>query len=55
MDWESPFRRELRHFHECITKGITPRSPVESAREDISLIIDIARCYLAGGPIDRKI
>ena len=46
MDWENPFRRELRHFHECITEGATPRSPVASARDDIALIIDIVKAYM---------
>ena len=46
MDWESPFRRELRHFHECIVTGKESRSPVASARDDIALIIDITKNYL---------
>ena len=53
MSWESPFRRELRHFHDCIVSGATPVSPVSSAREDISLIIDIVRAYADGSPIRR--
>lgn len=43
LDWEIPFRRELRHFHECITSGVAPRSPVSDARHDIALIIDIVK------------
>ena len=39
--WESPFVREVRHFHECITSGTPPRTSVESARDDIALIIDM--------------
>lgn len=53
MDWESPFRRELRHFHDCITRGVECRSPVSQAREDISLIVDIIKAYTSGGPIQR--
>ena len=53
MDWESPFRRELRHFHECITEGVECRSPVSAARDDVSLIIDIARAHINGGPISK--
>ena len=53
MDWESPFRRELRHFHECIAAGVECRSPVSDARDDISLIIDIARSYISGGQVRR--
>ncbi len=54
MEWESPFRRELRHFHECIADGIECRSPVSDAREDISLIIDITRAHTTGGAILRS-
>lgn len=55
MDWESPFRRELRHFHDCIANGVTSRSPVASARDDISLIIDITKAYVAGSPVIRSV
>lgn len=47
IDWENPFRRELTHFHSCITGGRTCRTPVEDARQDVALIIDIVRRYLA--------
>jgi predicted dehydrogenase len=47
IEWESAFRRELRHFHDCIRDGAECRTPVESARNDISLIIDVVRHYLA--------
>ena len=53
LDWENPFRRELRHFHKCITEGETPRAPASSARDDVALIIDIVRAYLSGGPVAR--
>jgi predicted dehydrogenase len=53
LDWESPFRRELRRFHRCIATGETPRSPVASARDDIALIIDITKAYVQGGPVAR--
>ncbi len=46
LEWESPFRRELRHFHECITTGCRPRSPIGEVGADISLIIDIVKAYL---------
>jgi predicted dehydrogenase len=41
--WESAFSRELRHFHECITRGAECRTPVSDARDDIALIIAITR------------
>ncbi len=43
--WESPFVRELRHFHACITEGATPRTPLAEAGHDIALIIDIIGAY----------
>jgi predicted dehydrogenase len=48
IDWETAFKRELRHFHDCIVNGAPCRTPVESARDDISLIIDIIGCYMGG-------
>lgn len=53
IDWESAFSREMRHFHDCIRKGVTCRTPVESARDDIALIIDIIKCYQSGAPVVR--
>lgn len=47
IDWESAFMREMRHFHACITEGIPCRTPVESARDDIGLIIEIVKAYIA--------
>ena len=47
IDWESAFSRELRHFYDCIRNGATCRTPVESARDDIGLIIDVVKHYLA--------
>jgi predicted dehydrogenase len=45
VDWESAFSRELRHFHQCIVEGTPCRTPLEEARQDISLIIDIVKAY----------
>ena len=46
IEWESAFVRELRHFHACITAGETCYTSLESARNDIALIIDIVKCYV---------
>ena len=48
MDWESPFRRELRHFHDCIVNGKTPRSPLIEAGQDVALVIDIVKAFWMG-------
>lgn len=45
VSWESAFSRELRHFHECITRGMPTRTSIASARDDIALIIEIIACY----------
>ena len=47
IEWENPFRRELTHFHRCITDGDKCRTPVVDARQDVALIIDIVQRYLA--------
>ena len=44
--WESAFVRELRHFHTCITENKKPRTPLDEARHDIALVIDIIKAYL---------
>lgn len=46
IDWESPFVRELKHFHRCIVEGIPNRTPLVDARQDIALIIQIIERYL---------
>ena len=46
VEWESAFVRELRHFHACITEDETCYTSLESARNDIALIIDIVKCYV---------
>ncbi len=44
--WDSPFVRELRHFHACIRSGADPHTPLSAARHDVALIADIVRTYL---------
>lgn len=51
VEWESAFVRELRHFHACIAENETCYTSLESARNDISLIIDIVRCYVQQKPV----
>ncbi len=54
IEWESAFMRELRHFHACITEGEPCYTSLESARNDIALIIDIVRCYVERRPVMCK-
>jgi predicted dehydrogenase len=53
IDWESAFSRELRHFYDCVVNGAICRTPVESAREDIALIIDVIKAYQTRTAIER--
>ena len=53
LAWESPFRRELRHFHDSIVNNTENRSPLSSSRDDISLVIDITRAYIDQAPVAR--
>ena len=46
IDWESAFVRELRYFYECIVNDAPCRTSIESARDDIALIIDIIKRYI---------
>ena len=52
LSWESPFRRELRHFHSLINGTISEnRAPLKNARLDISLNIDIIKSYIKNSEI----
>jgi len=51
VTWQSAFTQELLHFHECITKGTPCRTSLEEGRNDISLIIDIAKSYMNRSPV----
>ncbi len=53
IDWESAFSRELRHFYDCVRNGATCRTPVESARDDIALIIDVIKAYQTHASVAR--
>ena len=53
IPWESAFTAELRHFHACITEGATCRTPLNEARQDVELIIDITKAYVTGKPVRR--
>ena len=52
VGWESPFRAELRHFHDCIVNGIACRTPVKDALDDIALIINMTQSYLTNAPVE---
>lgn len=45
IDWDNAFVQELRHFHDCIANGVACRTSIESARDDVALIVDIIGGY----------
>ncbi|WP_408960387.1 Gfo/Idh/MocA family protein [Natrinema sp. 74] len=42
---DEPFKRELRHFLECIRGEAEPRTPPAESKADIELIADLFRTY----------
>ena len=54
LDWESPFRRELRHFHSLLNGKEINRAPLINAKLDISLNIDIIKSYINNSEINVK-
>jgi predicted dehydrogenase len=47
LSWhENPFRLELLKFHECITQGTEPLTPVRAAVADIRLSAEIVRAAM---------
>ncbi len=46
---EPPFRREWRHFADCIRTGAPPRSSLEGAAEDVEVIAELARAAVRRG------
>ncbi|MFH1132601.1 MAG: Gfo/Idh/MocA family oxidoreductase [Pseudomonadota bacterium] len=40
---EEAFRAELQHFHECVTRGVKPRTGIEDAIADTILLEKIAK------------
>jgi predicted dehydrogenase len=45
---DSPFRRELLHFAECVRDGLAPRSTLTGAAADIKLAVDLVTTAGAG-------
>jgi predicted dehydrogenase len=41
--WDESYRRQLVHFHECVTGAAACRTPPEQARGDIELLTDLFR------------
>ena len=46
--YEEAFRRELEHFHDCVTGRATPRTPASEARGDAEILAAIIRAARDG-------
>jgi hypothetical protein len=43
--YQEAFKEELIHFHECITNGLQPETPISEGRDDIALLIDMVKAF----------
>lgn len=43
--YQEAFKEEMIHFHNCITNGLQPETPVTEGRDDIALLIDMVKAY----------
>jgi len=49
--FDEAFRREWRHFHECVVKGLQPRTGLADGLRDVEILRAIVRCAAEGAPI----
>ncbi|HYU19858.1 MAG TPA: Gfo/Idh/MocA family oxidoreductase [Chloroflexota bacterium] len=43
--YEEAFKQELIHFHECVTRGLSPRTDGEDGKRDVKLLRQIALAW----------
>jgi predicted dehydrogenase len=48
--YQEAFRRELEHFHDCVTTGAPPDTPAWEARADAEIMVAIVRAARDGAP-----
>lgn len=51
LSHEASFKTELLHFHDCITRGTAPRTPVSDGLGDIRLCAAILESHRSGRPV----
>jgi len=51
--YEDAFKRELEHFHQCVTSGTRPATPGADGLADIALCQSIVECYRTGRAVPR--
>jgi predicted dehydrogenase len=39
--WREAYRRQLEHFHDCVTAGVPCRTPAEQGAEDVRLLAEM--------------
>jgi predicted dehydrogenase len=49
--YDEAFRREWRHFHECVTTGAAPRTGAADGLRDVEILRAIVRCAGDGRPV----
>jgi predicted dehydrogenase len=49
--YEESFRCEWRHFHDCVTAGVAPRTSGVDGLRDVEILRAIVRCAAGGAPI----
>lgn len=52
FSYEASFRRELEHFHACVTAGASPRTPVVDGVRDIAFCRAIIEAHRMGRPVE---
>jgi predicted dehydrogenase len=50
VSYDEAFRREWRHFHECVTTGARPRTGAADGLRDVEILRAIVRCAADGHP-----
>jgi predicted dehydrogenase len=51
LSHEASFKAELLHFHDCVTLGTVPRTPVSDGLADIHLCAAILESHRSGHPV----
>ncbi len=53
ISYSESFKEELLHFHDCVTKGLAPRTSGADSLRDIALCQSIITAYLTRKPVAR--
>lgn len=53
VSYSESFKEELLHFHDCVTKGLSPRTSGPDALRDIALCQSIIKAHLTRQPVAR--